>query len=584
MSTPADDSIQAQEPPGQAAPTQVRHLVVGLATLMAVLLYLDRLCLSFTERYIREDLRLTNTEASWLLSAFFWTYALGQVPSGWLSDRFGARKMLSLYILLWSLFTGWIGLVGSFLALLALRFGVGLAQAGAYPTSASLISKWVPFSARALASGIVSTGGRLGGVAAPLLTAYLMVLFVPLGVDSKLTGADLLDPGELCHRIEKEGTTPADQLAAALRRHLPPDARDVVRQMADGKLDPAQGEPVLLAGLNAVLQQPDLIKQVKVEDFELPREAASLAAIPSGEATAEQVERRNRLLLEAAFPEQIRKVYTHGWRPVMLVYGGVGLLVAGLFWLAVRDRPQDHPACNAAERELIESSLPASASKPTGKVGGVPMKYILRNFSLWCSSLSQFGTNFGWLFVVTLLPRYLVEVHRVPIQERGVMVGLPVIVGLTGMLLGGWLTDRLTQAVGLRWGRRLPMASTRFLAMAAYIACLPLGGSAWSVTMALCVVTIATDLGTAAVWAFKQDIGGRYVGSVLGWGNMWGNVGAALSPIVLNEVIEAYGWNGCFLSCAAAFLVAGVAALGVDSTKPIMPKEEEAEGNPFKQA
>src|SRR5262245_33135800 len=124
-----------------ASPSHIRWWVVGLATLMAILLYLDRICLSFTERYIVEDLGLSNREAAVLLSAFFWTYALGQVPSGWLSDRFGARLMLALYILFWSLFTGLMGLVGSFLALLACRLGCGLAQAGAYPTSSSLISK-----------------------------------------------------------------------------------------------------------------------------------------------------------------------------------------------------------------------------------------------------------------------------------------------------------------------------------------------------------------------------------------------------------------------------------------------------------
>ena len=68
-----------------------------------------------------------------------------------------------------------------------------------------------------------------------------------------------------------------------------------------------------------------------------------------------------------------------------------------------------------------------------------------------------------------------------------------------------------------------------------------------------------------------QDVGGKHVGSVLGWGNMWGNIGAALSPLVLNEVIGPGSghWNACFLTCAGAFLLAGVAAVGVDATIPI---------------
>jgi ACS family glucarate transporter-like MFS transporter len=191
---------------------------------------------------------------------------------------------------------------------------------------------------------------------------------------------------------------------------------------------------------------------------------------------------------------------------------------------------------------------------------------------LTLSSISQFGTNFGWMFLMLMLPTYLEKVHRIPPLERGFLSGLPVLVGMAGMLFGGWLTDRLTRALGVRWGRGLPMALTRFLAMGAYLACLALD-AVWPVVAALCVVALATDLGTASVWAFKQDIGGRYVGSVLGWGNMWGNIGAAVSMLVLPNIGGDYPWEYRFLACAAAFLVAGIAALGVDARVSVAPPE-----------
>ena len=68
-------------------PTRIRHVVIAAAFSMSVLLYLHRFCISVAQTYIQEDLGLTNSQISWILSAFFWTYALGQVPSGWLSDR-----------------------------------------------------------------------------------------------------------------------------------------------------------------------------------------------------------------------------------------------------------------------------------------------------------------------------------------------------------------------------------------------------------------------------------------------------------------------------------------------------------------
>src|SRR5690606_8491465 len=112
-------------------PTRVRYLVVAAAALMSVTLYLDRFCVTFVERLIKEDLNLSNEQISYLFSALFFSYALLQVPAGWSSDRFGSRGMLSLYILLWSLFTGLTGLASTFAVLFALRIAFGSAQAGA---------------------------------------------------------------------------------------------------------------------------------------------------------------------------------------------------------------------------------------------------------------------------------------------------------------------------------------------------------------------------------------------------------------------------------------------------------------------
>jgi nitrate/nitrite transporter NarK len=560
-----------------ASPTHVRYLVVALTTLMAYVLYLDRFCLGFAEQYIREDLRLSDERMSLLLGAFFLAYALGQVPSGWFSDRYGARLMLVLYILAWSLLTGVLGLAMSFLAVLALRLGFGLAQAGAYPTSAGVLSKWVPFAERGLTSGIVSFGGRVGGAAAPVLTAYLILAFVPVSVSSLLRPDDVLDVHALCVRLEQREDTPSGRLSARIRDLLPSDVIPVVRRCgAEGaeRRILAESAPQVVEGLNDVLQRRDLYEQLNPDEFPLEREARRLAAIPDDQLTEQQIERRNRLLLEAAYPKEVRKVYGAGWRPVMFVYSGIGLLVAAAFWLGFRNWPQEHPGCNPAEVALIERGRPASAPSPHGRVGGLPLRALMHSRSLWLSSIAQFGTNFGWVFLLLMLPRYLADEHQVPVVQRGWMAGLPIFVGMFGMFGGGWLTDRLTRRVGLRWGRGLPMTLTRFVGVAAYLACIWLR-SPWPVTAALAVVAVATDLGTASVWAFTQDVGGRHVGSVLGWGNMWGNFGAWLSPTVLTLVQEAWGWDTVFLSCAGAYLLAGIANVGVDATIPIAPPDAE---------
>ena len=168
---------------------------------MSVLLYLHRFCISVAQTYIQEDLGLSNSEIGWILSAFFWTYALGQVPAGWLSDRFGSRSMLTLYVLLWSLFTGLMGGVSSFAAVLLLRLGFGFSQAGAYPTAGSVVSKWVPFQARGTASGLIATGGRVGAVFAMFATGYLLVWLTPVSTPPALEPQSILNGPLLCEAV-----------------------------------------------------------------------------------------------------------------------------------------------------------------------------------------------------------------------------------------------------------------------------------------------------------------------------------------------------------------------------------------------
>ena len=80
------------------------------------------------------------------------------------------------------------------------------------------------------------------------------------------------------------------------------------------------------------------------------------------------------------------------------------------------------------------------------------------------------------------------------------------------------------------------------------------------------------------MWAFNQDVGGRYVGSVLGWGNMWGNLGAAATPPLLLWVVGTpERWDFAFATCAIAFLLSGIVALGINATIPIAPPDEDDE-------
>ncbi len=338
-----------------------------------------------------------------------------------------------------------------------------------------------------------------------------------------------------------------------------------------------------------MVQSEGFYEEAAFRSVNLVREALDLLKKKRGGESLSKAEqqRLNRFLIEGVFPQEVGKLYTKGWRPVMIVYGGAGIVVALLFWVIVRDRPEAHPWCNEAECELIASGRPAGAPSPHGKPGMVPWTPLLLSGSMWLCCLMQVGTNVGWVFLVTWLPRYLAEVHQVPILERGLMTSIPLTIGFAGMLSGGRLTDRMTRWMGVRWGRGLPMMLTRFTAALSYFLVLGLAmlpeesafKSPWFFVAAFSLVAFSTDMGTPATWAYCQDVGGRYVGSILGWGNMWGNLGAAVSPLVydyfLGENPGLGDWNAMFLVCALAFVFAGLCGLGIDASKPIAPPDED---------
>src|ERR1051325_1406252 len=116
-----------------------RYLIVGITSLAALWLYIDRVCFSTLADPIQKDLGLSSDQKGYILGAFFFTYALFQIPMGTLADRFGARKVLALSIAGWSLVTALTGFAQTFVVLLAVRLMLGITESGAYPAAAGLI-------------------------------------------------------------------------------------------------------------------------------------------------------------------------------------------------------------------------------------------------------------------------------------------------------------------------------------------------------------------------------------------------------------------------------------------------------------
>jgi MFS family permease len=428
-------------------PTIVRYHILAAATAASVILYVHRIFIAEVLKFpaILKELQLTDNNVADTYTAFFFSYALFQIPAGWIADRFGRRVSLAAYIVTWSLCTALGGFVVGFASIFAVRLLLGIAQAGAYPTSGGIVSRWIPLSHRSLASAMVGAGGRIGGILAPLLTSLLIAKW------------------------------------------------DV------------------------------------------------------------------------------------SWRIVMLIYGAVGVAIGLWFWIVSRDEPRDHPWCNDAERALIAEGRTEADLRGATHAVRAPMWEMITSPSMWCMGLMQFGTNVGWLFIATSMPTYLTKVKGAEHVAGGGMSSIIWTLGAIGLLLGGRATDVLTRRFGLRWGRIAMTIISRFGAAALYLFVLE-SNDAWSATIALAAMTFVCDIGVPATWSFAQDVGGKSVGAVLGWGNMFGNLGAAAAPQIYlwaDRSLESNDMSGTLYAAMAGFVVSGVAAFGINAAKPLLPETDE---------
>jgi MFS family permease len=147
-----------------ARPTRARGRVLTFAFLLAVVTYLDRICISAAAPFMMEDLHLTVLEMSAVFSAFTLAYSIFEIPSGWLGDTRGPRRVLTRIVLWWSGFTMLTGAAQGFASLVSIRFLFGAGEAGAFPNIARSFSRWFPRRERGTANGVLFLGSRIGGM------------------------------------------------------------------------------------------------------------------------------------------------------------------------------------------------------------------------------------------------------------------------------------------------------------------------------------------------------------------------------------------------------------------------------------
>src|SRR5437899_9659051 len=138
--------------------TRVRAKVLAFAFLLAAVTYLDRICISAAAPFIMADLHLSVLQMSVVFSAFTLSYSLFEIPSGWLGDVRGPRRVLTRIVVWWSAFTMLTGAARGFHSLVTIRFLFGAGEAGAFPNIARRLSPRASPSERGRATAAMLSG------------------------------------------------------------------------------------------------------------------------------------------------------------------------------------------------------------------------------------------------------------------------------------------------------------------------------------------------------------------------------------------------------------------------------------------
>lgn len=307
-----------------------------------------------------------------------------------------------------------------------------------------------------------------------------------------------------------------------------------------------------------------------------------------------------------------REVFGLHWRTPFWIFAGVGVAWCVAFMFFFRNTPAEHPSTNQAERDLVESGR-----GPEPVHSGVPWGTLIRSRNLWLVCGMYVCTNYGWYFFMYFLPDFLKRQFARPSDTLGdriimaLLAGGPLLVGVFGCLLGGFLTDLHVRRTGDRkWGRRLYgilgySGASLFYGVAIYGA---MSQNMYLFAIGVALAGFSNDITMGPSWAVCQDIGRRYAAIVSGFMNMIGNLGGVTTIFVTAEIMKAtvvvkeapvmaaaavtgVGVVGPDLAAATQtgltegyifnlFLYAAAYAIGVifwcfiDATKPVVPDHD----------
>ena len=288
----------------------------------------------------------------------------------------------------------------------------------------------------------------------------------------------------------------------------------------------------VLLGCGQAIDQPSLINAVR-NWFPLSERSKGNAVLLAGIYLGPIL----------GLPFSAYAIFEYGWRSVFYIFGGVGLIVAVIWWKNFRDTPAIHPHITPDELryigndevEIKETKLPLKGL----------LKAFIRKTDFWIVGILSacVGCIFG--FYNTWLPSYLENARHISLGRVGFYAALPWIGLVISIVFGGILADALQKRIGSVRKIYVTLAAIGFLISSVGLQLLGrYAETNFSVVTFLVLILLAMGLVQIAIWSAVQDIGGQYTSVVAGWANALMNVGAAIGPLLMAYSVSVHKtWN-----------------------------------------
>ncbi|MGJ9544789.1 MFS transporter [Actinotignum sp. GS-2025b] len=421
--------------PKKGKKSKIRIEVFMILWLIILLNYIDRTTLSIALPFIDKELGIDEDMQGWILSTFFWTYLIFQVPGGWLLDKFGPRRVIGAAGALWGGTQMVIGFIHTGLGFGVSRLLLGALEAPCAPSGSKLNSSWLPSGERARGATFVDMAGAFGSAVGGIMVTAIIGFF-------------------------------------------------------------------------------------------------------------------------------------GSWRWAFYITGGITVIVAIIYYIWVRDTPEEHPRVSAEELEHIrEGEVGQEGAELTAEEKAKLPRIVDygRSTSWWAFWFGRLGWATVWWGLISWTPSYLSRARDFDLAGLGWGTFFMFMMGVVGQLVAGWLAD---------WGRRTfndynkvmkALLVGSALGMAVCVAAIPFAPSGMTALFLLSGAVFFTNFG-GLYWAIpawlapKSQVG--TVGSVM---NMASSLGGALAPIIMGYAIKAAGgsFTGAFvfLACAAGLYMIGSALI-----------------------